>query len=134
MSTDHPTLLQVDGAQPEKEPEHRLVAEVLVQTPLPHLDRTFDYAVPDDLLASTHPGVRVKVRFAGTEREGFVIATREPRPGERSLVRLRRVVSEVPALTQEVLAVCRSVAHHYDGTVSDTLSRADAPRDRQSLV
>lgn len=128
MSTDHPTLLQVDGAQPEKEPEHRLVAEVLVQTPLPHLDRTFDYAVPDDLLASTHPGVRVKVRFAGTEREGFVIATREPRPGERSLVRLRRVVSDVPALTQEVLAVCRSVAHHYAGTVSDTLRLAIPPR------
>src|SRR5690625_2921377 len=100
MSTDQPALLQVDGAQPPEVPDHRLVAEVLVQTPLAHLDRTFDYAVPEALVPSTRPGVRVKVRFAGTERDGFVVATRAPRAGERPLIQLRRVVSEVPALTR----------------------------------
>ncbi|HLS24858.1 MAG TPA: primosomal protein N' [Beutenbergiaceae bacterium] len=128
MSTDQPALLQVDGARPPEAPDHRLVAEVLVQTPLAHLDRTFDYAVPEALVPSTRPGVRVKVRFAGTERDGFVVATRAPRAGERPLIQLRRVVSEVPALTHEILTLCRSVARYYAGTLSDVLRLAVPPR------
>ena len=50
------------------------VARVLVEVPLAHLDRTFDYLVErgDDLAAQ--PGVRVKVRFAGRQVGGFVLA------------------------------------------------------------
>ncbi len=41
------------------------VARVCVDVPLAHLDRPFDYLVPQELAAEALPGVRVKVRFAG---------------------------------------------------------------------
>ena len=43
------------------------VARVLIDSPLPQLDRLFDYRVPESLLADVTVGVRVKVplRSAG---------------------------------------------------------------------
>ena len=37
------------------------VARVLIDSPLPQLDRLFDYEVPEALAAQAMPGVRVKV-------------------------------------------------------------------------
>ena len=44
-----------------------LVARVLIDSPLPQLDRLFDYAIPPALQPDARPGVRVKVplRSAG---------------------------------------------------------------------
>ncbi|MDF2491484.1 MAG: primosomal protein, partial [Microbacterium sp.] len=39
----------------------RPIARVLLDSPLPQLDRLFDYAVPAALDADAQPGVRVKV-------------------------------------------------------------------------
>ena len=41
--------------------------------PLPHLDRPFDYAIPDEWASEVVPGCRVKVRFAGRQRDGYVL-------------------------------------------------------------
>ena len=57
------------------------VARVLVDVPLPHLDRPFDYAVPESMAAGAQPGTRVRVRFAGQDVEGFVLERRAGSPG-----------------------------------------------------
>ncbi|MEK9736729.1 MAG: hypothetical protein VW239_05360, partial [Candidatus Nanopelagicales bacterium] len=49
------------------------VARVLVDVPLSHLDRPFDYAVPAAMAADAVPGSRVRVRFAGRLVNGFVV-------------------------------------------------------------
>ena len=49
------------------------VAAVVVDTGLPHLDRVFEYAVPAELAEAAQPGVRVRVRFAGRDLDGFVV-------------------------------------------------------------
>src|SRR3712207_5602905 len=49
------------------------VARVLVDVPLAHLDRPFDYGVPEPLSEGAQPGVRVRVRFAGREVNGYVV-------------------------------------------------------------
>ena len=36
------------------------VARVAIETPLPHLDRLFDFAIPEELDSSALPGCRVK--------------------------------------------------------------------------
>ncbi|MGC0142549.1 primosomal protein N' [Pseudactinotalea sp. Z1732] len=128
MSTHQPALLQVDAPGPESDTGPGLVAQVLVVTPLAHLDRPFDYAVPPEMSAAVRPGVRVKVRFAGTERDGFVISLGPPATAGRALSPLRRVVSDLPVLTEEVLALCRAVARRYAGTVTDVLRLAVPPR------
>ena len=41
-----------------------MIAKVLVDSPLPHLDRLFDYDIPEALTTVT-VGTRVRVPFAG---------------------------------------------------------------------
>ncbi len=100
------------------------VAAVVVETPLAHLDRVFEYTVPDELLESAVPGARVKVRFAGRDLDGYVVERREAPEHDGRLQPLRRVVSPEPVLTPEVLALCRAVAERYAGTLSDVLRLA----------
>jgi primosomal protein N' (replication factor Y) len=115
-----------DDSEPQR-PADQPVAAVVVETPLAHLDRVFEYTVPDELSADAVPGARVRVRFSGRELDGFVVERREcPEHGGR-LTPLRRVVSPEPVLTPEVLTLCRAVAARYAGTLSDVL-RLAVPR------
>ncbi len=101
------------------------VARVAVDSGLAHLDRPFDYAVPDGVPAG--PGCRVKVRFAGRQVAGIVlerVATSE-HPGRLSPVAL---VSAEPVATPEVLALCRAVADRHAGALWDVLRLALPPR------
>ena len=100
------------------------VAQVLVDLPLAHLDRPFDYAVPATMAESAVPGVRVKVRFAGQDVDAFVVArvAESDHPGR--LQPLRRVVSPEPVLTPDVAALVGEVAARYAGTRSDVLRLA----------
>ena len=75
------------------------VARIAVDVSLPHLDRPFDYLVPDDLADATQPGVRVKVRFAGKDLDGFVLDRLESSDHEGKLARIRKVVSPEQVLT-----------------------------------
>lgn len=104
------------------------VARVLVDVPLAHLDRPFDYTVPATMAEDAQPGVRVKVRFAGQDVDGFVIERAATSEHTGRLQPLRRVVSAEPVLTPDVAALTGAVAARYAGTRSDVLRLAVPPR------
>ena len=104
------------------------VARVLVDVALAHLDRTFDYAVPETMAESARPGVRVKVRFAGHDVDGFVIERAATSDHAGVLAPLRRVVSPEPVLSPAVAALAAEVAERYAGVRSDVLRLALPPR------
>ncbi len=104
------------------------VARVLVDVPLAHLDRPFDYAVPEAMGAAAQPGVRVKVRFAGQDVDGYVLARAAASDHPGRLAPLRRVVSPEPVLSAEVAALTADLAERYAGTRSDVLRLAVPPR------
>ncbi len=117
-----PTRKSAAAAEPPAEVDP--VAQVLVDVPLAHLDRTFDYAVPASMADDARPGVRVKVRFAGRDVDGFVLARAASSAHDGSLTRLRRVVSPEPVLLPEVAALAGDLAERYAGTRSDVLRLA----------
>ncbi|MCW2880499.1 MAG: Primosomal protein [Sphaerisporangium sp.] len=104
------------------------VARVLVDTPLPHLDRPFDYLVPEAMAADAAPGCRVRVRFSGKLVDGFLLERAEASEHEGKLTGLERVVSSEPVLAPEIAALCRAVADRYAGTMSDVVRLAVPPR------
>ncbi|SKB10026.1 primosomal protein N' family DNA-binding protein [Aeromicrobium choanae] len=106
----------------------RRVARVLVDTPLSHLDRPFDYAVPDELVEAVVPGCRVKVRFAGRLVDGFVLELADDSEHDGKLAAVAKVVSSEPVLTPEVAALARALADRYAGTAADVLRLAIPPR------
>jgi primosomal protein N' (replication factor Y) len=104
------------------------VASVRVDTGLAHLDRPFEYLIPEALSTQVSPGVRVKVRFAGQDLDGFVVGRGATAEHVGRLAPIRRVVSAEPVLTPAVLAAAEEVARGYAGTVGDVLRLAVPPR------
>ncbi|AYJ49650.1 primosomal protein N' [Rhodococcus sp. P1Y] len=96
--------------------------------PLPHLDREFDYLVPEQFDADAQPGVRVRVRFAGRLVDGYIIerVATSDHPGKLGF--LDRVVSAEQVLTPEIAALVTAVAQRYAGTRADVLRLAVPPR------
>ncbi|MFI7282732.1 primosomal protein N' [Micromonospora chersina] len=98
-----------------------------MDVPLPHLDRPFDYLVPDTLDADARPGVRVKVRFAGQLVDGWLLE-RVAESAHPKLAYLEKVISPVPVLAPEVAELARAVADRYAGSLADVLRLAVPPR------
>ena len=113
-----------DNAPAQRQP----VARVAVDIPLAHLDRPFDYLVPERLSDAARPGCRVRVRFAGQLADGFVLARADASGHPGRLSYLDRVVSPEPVLTPEIGALARAVADRYAGTLADVLRLAIPPR------
>lgn len=119
-----------DGAAPETlDPTLSTpVARVAVDLPLAHLDRPFDYLVPESMRATAQAGVRVRVRFAGQLVDGFVLERVARSEHAGRLAPLARVVSPEPVLSAQVAELARAVADRYGGTLADVLRLAVPPR------
>jgi len=104
------------------------VARIAVDIPLAHLDRPFDYLVPERLAAQARPGVRVRVRFAGQLTDGFILERASASEHQGRLSYLERVVSPERVLTPEIAGLARAVADRYAGTLADVLRLAIPPR------
>jgi primosomal protein N' (replication factor Y) len=102
----------------------RPVGRIAVDLPLAHLDRPFDYLVPERLADRARPGVRVRIRFAGQRCDGFLIERAEQSDHQGSLRYLEQVVSDEQVLTEEILGLARAVADRYAGTLADVLRLA----------
>lgn len=115
-------------SRPAREPEVpapvRPIARVAVDLPLAHLNRPFDYLVPESMDEDAVAGCRVKVRFAGRDVDGFLLGRADETAHVGRLSPLRRVVSAEPVLTPPVLATARLVADRYAGTLADVLRLA----------
>ena len=104
------------------------VARIAVDLPLAHLDRPFDYLVPERLADQARPGVRVRIRFAGKLTDGYLIERAAGSEHQGSLRYLERVVSAEQVLTGEIAGLARAVADRYAGTLADVLRLAIPPR------
>lgn len=100
------------------------VARVLVETHVPHLDRLFDYVVPEDMDRLAQPGVRVKVPFGARTLQGFI----RERSAESSLpgrlLPIKQVISPVPVVSQEMFEIADEVASRFAGVTQDVLRLA----------
>lgn len=102
------------------------IAKVCIDSPLPHLDRLFDYGIPAAMSDTAQIGARVRVRFTGRLTDGYIIDT-HGYSGE-DVQPLRRVVGDLPVVTSEVLKLCQEVAARYAGGLADVLRLAIPPR------
>ena len=96
--------------------------------PLPHLDRLFDYLVPEALAERAVPGCRVRVRFAGRLTGGYLVERADVTEHHGRLAFLERVLSPEPVLSEEIAGLARAVADRYGGTLADVLRLAIPPR------
>ncbi len=104
----------------------RRVARVLIDSPLPQLDRPFDYEIPDALADQVRTGVRVKVplRSAGRMVEAFVLEVDDAEDTDRPLSEVDAVISPIPVLTTGLYTLARRAADRAAGSATDILRLA----------
>ena len=100
------------------------VARVLLDTPVPHLDRLFDYLVPPRLDAAAGIGTRVTVRFGGKNVRGWIWERGATTTHPGRLAPLGRVVSDLPVLTPATMGLVGAVAARAAGTRADVMRLA----------
>lgn len=102
------------------------IARVLLDSPLPQLDRLFEYRVPESLAAEALAGVRVRVplRTGGRVADGFIIDLVAEASFDGALSDLDSVVSPARVLTDEVYRLARAVADRAAGGASDVVRLA----------
>ncbi|HEV7655482.1 MAG TPA: hypothetical protein VGP36_12230, partial [Mycobacteriales bacterium] len=104
------------------------VARVVVDVPLAHLDRVFDYLVPAGLDGSVVAGSRVRVRFAGQLVDAIVLSRVAGSEHEGRLAFVERATSAEPVLSPAVAVLARAVADRWAGSMIDVLRLALPPR------
>ncbi len=97
------------------------VARLMVDVPLAHLDRPFDYLVPDGLDAEITAGSRVRVRFAGRLVDAYVLERRAVSDHDGKLAFIERAVGGEPVLTAQTTALFRAVADRWAGNFVDVV-------------
>ncbi|WP_407360554.1 primosomal protein N' [Microbacterium sp. LBN7] len=102
--------------------ESRRIARVLLDSPLPQLDRLFDYSLPAEF-GEVRLGVRVRVplRTAGRVIDGYIVDIDREDDADRPLSEVDSVVSEVAVLPERLHRLARRVADRAAGSASDVL-------------
>ncbi|MBZ8177854.1 primosomal protein N' [Corynebacterium sp. 3HC-13] len=103
---------------------HQPVARVLPLLGVPHLDRPFDYLVPEKLSDHAQPGVRVRVRFSGRLIDGIVLERCENKEHQGSLRFIERVISPFQVYPERTARLVDSLADRYGGIRSDIIRSA----------
>lgn len=100
------------------------VAAVRPVLAVPHLDRDFEYEIPESMASDVRFGVAGKVRFGGQDVTGYVVDVRDTAEHPGELKPLRRIVSPTPVLSEHVWEAAQDVAARLAGTTSDVLRLA----------
>ncbi|WP_040434609.1 hypothetical protein [Schaalia vaccimaxillae] len=108
-------------AAPELPPA--LIARVIVDTDLPHLDHPFDYLIPDNLVDRAQVGHLVRIRLAGKRYNGWII-DRHIKAQQPRLESIESVVSACPVVNPQTLRLARRIADRHICTLSQVLSLA----------
>lgn len=103
-----------------------MIAKVVIDSPLPQLDRLFDYSIPSDLADQIVPGVRVRVQFGRSKNlfDAFVVELVETSDFAGDLNPIAELVSVAPVLDSHIFALVRAVADRQASTASDVLRLA----------
>ncbi|WP_010202626.1 hypothetical protein [Salinibacterium sp. PAMC 21357] len=99
------------------------IARVLIDSPLPQLDRLFDYTIPEKLRDDARVGVRVKapLKTLGRLVEGWIVELTDTVGYAGKLSELDSVISPFPVLAPEVWTLARTAADRAAGNASDVL-------------
>ena len=99
-----------------------MFAKVAINSPLPQLDRLFDYRIPEGMVVE--PGVRVIVPFGNSSKEGFVIELADSTEWSGKVAEVSEVISPLPVLEKSIYDLVRTVANRQGCSFGDVVSAA----------
>lgn len=114
-----------------------VIAKVHVDSGVYHLDKPYDYSIPDSLFGEILVGVRVQVPFNGREVEGLVINT-YPAGSLAGLKPISKILSGVSVASRKSLELIDAISTSWAAHPYDVIRSAVPPRvaavDREEWV
>ena len=106
------------------------IARVILESPLPNLDKVFDYEIAESIAHVIRAGQRVRVPFGRSKKliDAYVVEVVEESSFEGKLSQLSELVSEVPVLPDNIYKLVRAVANRQASTTGDVLTSAMVAR------
>jgi primosomal protein N' (replication factor Y) len=95
---------------------------VAIESPLPQLDRLFDYEIPGELQVAA--GCRVIVPFGKGQKDGFVVEITDKTEWAGKVSPLSEVVSPLSVLTKQTYDLVRAVADRQGTSFGDVITAA----------
>jgi primosomal protein N' (replication factor Y) len=102
-------------------------AEVIVDSGVYHLDKSFSYLVPEAFTETCEIGTRVQVPFNGREVEGLVLR-RVNAETTAGLKAISKVLTSFPVASEESINLILAVAQHWSAHPYDIIRSAIPPR------
>ena len=96
-----------------------MLAEIVINRPSKHLDRTFTYHIPEGMTLGV--GWRVVVPFAHRTEEGIVLSVREDEKTNFKICDIAAPVDEYPWFSPEMLELARWISLYYMCTYIEAL-------------
>ena len=99
-----------------------MIAEVIINSNVKNLNKTFDYLVPTDLEDKISVGSRVLVQFGNKKalEEGYVVNFKEKSEFEAKLKQISKIENKL-YLSKENIELAKWMAHRYFCNVSDCI-------------
>ena len=100
-----------------------MIAEVIINSNVKTLNKTFDYIVPDELLEKVYIGARVYVPF-GRKKEledGYIISLKETSDFEIEKLKSISKIEEKEYLDESKIQLSKWMAERYFSNVSDSI-------------
>lgn len=98
------------------------IAEILINRPSKHLNKTFSYKIPDHL-SYMGSGWRCIVPFAGKQEEGIILSCHEEEFSHISykLLEIYDAIDSVPWFTDAMIKTAKWISQYYMCTLIDAL-------------
>lgn len=98
------------------------IAEILINRPSKHLNKTFSYKIPDHL-SYVGSGWRCIVPFAGKQEEGIILSCHEEEFSHISykLLEIYDAIDSVPWFTDAMIKTAKWISQYYMCTLIDAL-------------
>ncbi|MFT6973344.1 MAG: primosomal protein N' (replication factor Y) [Pontimonas sp.] len=106
----------------------RRIAQVILDTRLPQLDRVFDYELPEGIVAPVGAKVKVPLRSQKSLSSGYVVGLSDSTDHGGKLAAVAEVTTPVPLLSPELWQLAEAIANRQAGSASDVLRLAIPPR------
>jgi len=104
----------------------RRYAEVIIDSPLPELDRPFTYEIPAEMRGKLEIGSLVLVPFTSRSSLGYVVGF-PAEPGVSRLKEITRLLDEPPVFDFDAQRLCRWIASHYLSSLSQAFRLVTPP-------
>ena len=101
-------------------------AKVAIESPLPQLDRLFDYSIPDSLMPKIAVGQLVSIPFGRNTKpiEGYVVELADEIEFQGEIAEISSIVSETKILPSNIYQLIRAVADRQAVSFGDVAKTA----------